>query len=252
MMRSTKPSVTIVVPTYREQTFGESLDYLLDHLDHAPERSVEILVVDDSNPEEHAQLVSAVSARHGRMGPNRRIEVLSGPRLGKGAAVRAGAKAAKGDIIFLIDADIPVLPSFIDLFLEKIESGVDIVIAVRDADRYAGDPVRRVLARGLLALQTVAVFHRRLFADTQCGFKAFRGDVLRELTSLQFTDGGMYDLEYLYAALQRGFRIEQVPVQLRGEVRQSRINLLRCVFVDPLEILYFKGRGVFGYYRRGS
>jgi glycosyltransferase involved in cell wall biosynthesis len=253
MQTRTEPSVTVLIPTYREHAFGECLDYLLDHLDKTPERSVEILVIDDSSPAEHAQLIAAVrdcGERRSRSGPARRIEVMEGPHRGKGAAIRAGAFAAKGSVVFLIDADIPVVPEFIEVFLEKIAAGADVVIGVRDPDRYGGDLVRLALARGLLALQTVAVFHRRMFADTQCGFKAFRADVLRDLAKVQLTEGGMYDLEYLYVAVLRGLRVEQVPVTLRGEVRATRINLLRCVTMDPGEIGYFKLRGMLGYYRR--
>ena len=249
MQTTTEPSVSVLIPTYREHAFGPCLDYLLDHLDQTPERSVEILVIDDSNPAEHAQLIDVVRERSSRPGPTRRMEVMPGPHLGKGAAIRAGVSAARGSVIFLIDADIPVVPSFIDKFLERIDAGADMVIGVRDPDRYAGDPVRRVLARGLRALQTIAVFHRPLFADTQCGFKAFRAAPLRALAKIQLTDGGMYDLEYLYAAVQRGLRVEQIPVTLRGEVRASRINLLRCILVDPEQIGYFKLRGMLGYYR---
>jgi dolichyl-phosphate beta-glucosyltransferase len=250
MQTRTEPSVSVLIPTYREPAFGECLDYLLDHLDKTPDLAVEILVIDDSSPAEHAQLIATVQERRRRGGPDRRMEVIAGPRLGKGAAIRAGVAAAKGSVIFLIDADIPVVPRFIDVFLERIAAGADVVIGVRDPDRYAGDLVRSALAIGLRALQTVAIFHSAAFADTQCGFKAFRADVLRDMAELQLTDGGMYDLEYLYVAVKRGLRVEQVPVELRGEVRPSRINLLRCILVDPGQIGYFKLRGMLGYYRR--
>jgi dolichyl-phosphate beta-glucosyltransferase len=250
MQTRSEPSVSLLIPTYREHAFGECLDYLLDHLDETPDRSVEILVIDDSSPAEHEQLIATVEQRRGRRGPDRRMEVIEGPRLGKGAAIRVGVAAAKGSVIFLVDADIPVPPEFIDAFLEKIAAGADVVIGVRDPHRYAGDLVRGALAIGLRALQTVAIFHSALFPDTQCGFKAFRADVLRAMAEVQLTDGGMYDLEYLYVAVKRGLRVEQVPVSLRGEVRPSRINLLRCILVDPGQIGYFKLRGILGYYRR--
>jgi glycosyltransferase involved in cell wall biosynthesis len=243
--------VSIVIPTYKEYTFGDSLDYLGDHLRAHPDWRVEIIVVDDSDDDGFAMLKEAVDARRASLEPQTTIKVLRGPRLGKGAAVRMGALAAREGIVFLIDADIPVFPRFIDVFLERVQRGADIVIGERDPDRYEGNPLRQVLARGLFALQSTVVFHRRLFEDTQCGFKAFRADVLQTLANLQFTEGGMYDLEYLYAATQRRLRVERVRVELRGEVRASRINLFRCIVIDPLEIFYFKGRGMLGYYRRG-
>ncbi len=239
-------SETLIIPTFREATFGESLDYLLAHL----QGPVEILVVDDSDEDGFAKLEADVRERLPRLARGITIAVHRGPRLGKGAAIRMGALAASGDFVYLMDADVPVLPEFIDVFRQKLAEGADIVIGVRDPHRYAGAPLRRVLALGLRALQTLVVFQHATFSDTQCGFKAFDGKVLRSLARLQFTKGGMYDLEYLYAATKRQLRIEQVPVVLRGEVRASRINLLRCVLIDPFEIFWFKGCGLFGYYGR--
>lgn len=249
-LTSANAGVSFVIPTFREYAFGDSLDYLLDYLRTHEGRRFEILVVDDSDDEGFAQLQAVVDERRRALGSLTTVEVIRGPRRGKGAAVRVGALAARQDFVFLVDADVPVPPRFIAVFLDRLAAGADIVIGERDAGRYAGKPLRHVLARGLLALQTVVVFHGRKFSDTQCGFKAFRADVLRALAKVQATDGGMYDLEYLYAATRRKLRVEHVAVELRGEVRESRINLVRCMVHDPLAIFYFKGRGILGRYER--
>jgi len=254
-MSDVKPQyhvVSFVIPTLREYAFGESLDYLIAHLGHLAGHQLELVVVDDSDDDGRAALSVTIDERRSCLPPRVSIRVLGGPRLGKGAAVRLGALETRGDAVFLMDADIPVIPGYIDVFLEHLAAGADLVIGQRDAGRYAGRPLRQILARGLYALQTICVFHERLFSDTQCGFKAFRGDLLRELASLQSTKGGMYDLEYLYAARRRRLRIDQVPVELRGEVRPTRIKLFRCIAIDPLEIFYFKGRGMLGHYEPQS
>jgi dolichyl-phosphate beta-glucosyltransferase len=54
-------------------------------------------------------------------------------------------------------------------------------------------------------------------ADTQCGFKFFRGDVARELFALQQIDGYIFDVEVLFLARARGYRIAQVPVRWRDD-----------------------------------
>jgi hypothetical protein len=164
--------------------------------------------------------------------------------------VRLGAREATGSIVFVADADLPVPLSFVKEFIDTIhDTGADLVIGERPRDRYANDLLRHVVARALRLIQRVFVFHARLFEDTQCGFKAFRGDALRALADRQIVDGGMYDLEYLYAAMDQKRRVERVPVSLRGEVRPSRINVLRCVLFDPIDIVRFKVAGARGRYR---
>jgi hypothetical protein len=59
----------------------------------------------------------------------------------------------------------------------------------------------------------------------------------------------MYDLEYLYAAIDRGLKYDRVPVPLSGEVRASRINVWRCILFDPFDIIKLKVAGIFGRYK---
>jgi hypothetical protein len=98
-------------------------------------------------------------------------------------------------------------------------------------------------------IQRTLVFQGGLFEDTQCGFKAFRGPALRAITARQIINGGMYDLEYLYAAIDRKLKFDRVPVPLSGEVRASRINVWRCILFDPFDIIKLKVAGVFGRYK---
>jgi hypothetical protein len=58
----------------------------------------------------------------------------------------------------------------------------------------------------------------------------------------------MYDLEYLYAAVRRGLVVERIDVTTRAEVRPTRINVLRCIVFDPIDILRLKAAGVLGRY----
>ena len=55
------------------------------------------------------------------------------------------------------------------------------------------------------------------FPDTQCGFKFFRGPVLRDLFEQARTDGYMFDVELLLLATRRGYRISRVPVCWRDD-----------------------------------
>lgn len=178
------------------------------------------------------------------------VRVVDGAHGGKGRAVRDGILAARGDVIVVMDADLtgllPHLPRFIELVAGD---GYDVVIAERDFDFHARKAARLVLSLGLLLAQRLFVFQSLRFFDTQCGMKAFRGDAARAIAAKQRVGGGMYDIEYLYAALQGRMRIAQIPVGRIQELRPSRIRLLRCLRTDPAALIGIKWRGLRGHYR---
>ena len=239
--------------TFREITFGESLDLLLAFFAERPPRPIEILVVDDSERALQDALRETLRQRAGAPPSWITTRLIAGPRRGKGAAVRVGARSAVGETVFLIDADLPVPLVHIDEFLETLaRTGADVVVAERPRDRYADNVVRRFFAGSLRRIQQTLVFHGPAFEDTQCGFKAFRGDVLESLVDQQLVDGGMYDLEYLYAATLRHLNVQRVKVGISPEMRPSRIKLWRCLVQDPFDIVRFKVAGSLGRYDAGA
>ncbi len=173
-----------------------------------------------------------------------------GARRGKGAAVRQGLLASRGDVVVVVDADLaallPQLPRFIDLIARE---GYDLAIAEREHEVKERTLLRYALSYGLLLAQRLFIFQSFRFRDTQCGLKAFRGEVARAIAQKQRVDGGMYDIEYLYAAARNGLRIAQVPVGRVAEERPSRIRLLDCLRRDPPALLGVKWRGLTGKYR---
>src|SRR5205085_2616079 len=69
---------------------------------------------------------------------------------------------------------------------------------------------REVISRSYNAILHVAL--RARFSDAQCGFKALRGDVARELLPEVRDEGWFFDTELLVLAQRRGMRIHEVPV----------------------------------------
>jgi glycosyl transferase family 2 len=238
-----KPALTFLVPTYNESE-GPLLQSLRALVSAQPAlQGFEILLIDDSKPEHERQVQAVVDRVRAELPGGGSIAMLRGPRLGKGAAVRLGASTSTGDIVFIVDADIPVPLHHMRPFVDILMNGVDVVVAERPLWRNV-EPLRRIMSTGLLVIQSIFVFHGHIFTDTQCGFKAFRGDILRALAASQTVQRGMYDLEYLYMAVQAGLVIQRVPVQPNPEVRESRINPWRCLRFDPYDIVRMKGRGV--------
>jgi glycosyltransferase involved in cell wall biosynthesis len=242
--------VSIVIPTLREHAFGDALDEVLAYLRTVPEHAFDIVVVDDSDAVTQARMNDAIALRRVSLPERIGVRFVAGPHLGKGAAVRLGAQTAVGDVVFVVDADLPIPLRYMTEFLETMRAtGADIVIGERSRARYADSPIRQVLSGGLRVIQKSLVFGNARFEDTQCGFKAFRASAFRDIVARQLVDRGMYDLEYLYAATQRRLRIEAVSVAQNPEVRPTRINLLSCLVFDPLDIVRFKVSGAFGRYK---
>ena len=67
---------------------------------------------------------------------------------------------------------------------------------------------------------------------------------------MQTVRGGMYDIEYLYIAVKQRMRIAQVPVSPMRELRPSRLRVLRCLAVDPFDLVRVKWNGIRGRYTR--
>ena len=184
---------------------------------------VEVLVVDDGSKDETAAQAAAAGARVIRLSPNQ----------GKGAAVRAGAEAARGEVVVLLDADGQDDPAEIPLLLAALVPGVDLVIGSRFLGTFEAGAIKRVDRAGNVAL--TRLFNAALGAaitDTQAGFRAIRRATLVGLR----LRARRYDVEteMLAAVLARGGRAVEVPVTRRARAH-GRTDLSRVR--DGLRIL---------------
>ncbi|MEK7284828.1 MAG: glycosyltransferase, partial [Chloroflexota bacterium] len=145
---------------------------------------------------------------------------------GKGAAVRTGVLQASGDPIVFLDADLTIPAEIVTEFLAALARGADIAVASR---YVAGSRVHRPWWRSVMS-GTFRVFARAVVPtgvqDTQCGAKAYRTEVARELFSRQRLDGFAFEVEVLFLARRAGYRIVEIPFTLRQQGPTS-VDLLR-------------------------
>jgi dolichyl-phosphate beta-glucosyltransferase len=237
--RARAPSVTIVLPAYNEAARIEpALDELFGYLRRSGPprlggRSAEelgewdVLVVDDGSEDETAALVeSRPEARPGTDGEAPRLRLLRIAHAGKGAAVKAGMLAARGDVVVFTDADLATPPDQIPLLTEALLRH-DVALGSRvqpdGTDRRTSQPLhRRLLGRLFHAL--AAAWVTGPVADTQCGFKGFRREVARDLFARQRLAGIVFDAELIYLARRRGYSVAVVPVQWNDR-RGSRMRI---------------------------
>jgi len=234
--------ISIIVPTKNEILSGEMVRALVEACngyDH------EILIIDDSKTEIRSKLIQLVETLS-----DHNLRVIKGDGKGKGGAVRKGILHASGTVVFYMDADFRIPLFHVKEFADKIVSeNFDSVIAERGFDKTLRTPLRFFLSLSLFLLVRILVFQSRFFFDTQCGFKAFRADIIKRLASQQIIDGGMFDVEYLYMALKNKLRVAKISVSPFPEIRPSKINLLKCAFCDFFDLVKIKIRGCLGHYK---
>lgn len=202
------PHLSVIIPAFNEAgRIVSTLDRVAAYL-RAQTYTWEILVVDDGSEDDTATLVSdAAQELDG-------IRLLRREHHGKGWAVRAGMLEARGRYRFMCDADLAMPIEWLDKFLEKMDSGIDIVIGSREmfgARRY-DEPFYRHL-RGRIFNWVVRAVAVRGFRDTQCGFKCFRETTADRLFIRQRTRGMGFDVEILYLAAKAGFSVVEMPVE---------------------------------------
>jgi glycosyltransferase involved in cell wall biosynthesis len=213
--------LSIVVPAYNEEhRLPPTLARLHAFLAAQPLRW-EIVVVDDGSRDATCAVVEAAAATI----PNLRL-VRQSPNRGKGAAVRAGMLAARGQIRVMSDADGSMSPDQLPRLLAPILAcTAEISIGSRYAEGARSDakqPWYRVawsrLANTLVQRSLVPGVR-----DTQCGFKAFTAEAARDLFPYGQIDGWAFDLEILALARRAGMTISEVGVQWTDD-RRSRVN----------------------------
>lgn len=202
-MSARRPDLSLVFPAFDEE---ESLGPLLDSaLALAPRLAAdhEIIVVDDGSRDASAAVVSDYCRRD----PSVRL-IRHAANRGYGAALRAGLREARGELVFFSDADLQFDLAQLSELLNHARD-FDIVAGYREPRR---DPWGR---RGLAWMWGTLV--NRLFGlrvrDIDCAFKVFRRHVLEAIPIASL--GAFINTEILVRAEQAGFRIHQIPVTHR-------------------------------------
>ena len=237
-----EPFLSLIIPAHNEQArLPASLPKIHEFL-KAQTFSWEIIVVDSGSRDGTAQVVRDFTARW----PELRLVQVERP--GKGLAVRRGMLAARGDYRFICDADLSMPIDQVPRFLPPSMRDADIAIASREvagAARHDEPTYRHLIGRAFNVLV------RRLtipeIQDTQCGFKCFRRSVAEDLFRVQQVEGWTFDVEILYVALRRGYRIVEVPIPWYynpgSRVRIARDSL--TMFTDLFRIRDNWRRGVY-------
>jgi glycosyltransferase involved in cell wall biosynthesis len=229
-----RPFLSIVVPAYNEQTvIGRFIDSVRSELGRST-FEWEAIIVDDGSFDDTARIVRAGAET------DERIRLVETPHRGKGAAVRHGFVAARGEWVLMADADLSMpwdnLPRF--LALATSANPPHLIIGSREAPgaQRTGETWSRRLS-GRLFNAMVRVFAVPGIRDSQCGYKMLSVQAVSALVPHLTIDGFAFDVELLYLARLAGLRIREVGIVCHCR-HDSRVRVKAGVmsFVDVMRI----------------
>jgi len=240
-----QPLLSIIIPAYNEEhRLPRSLDKIVDFIAQQPE-TIEVLIVENGSRDRTTEIADAYAARYPF------IRVLHSAK-GKGAAVRAGMMAGEGRYLFMCDSDLSMPIEEVRKFLPPVLDNYDVAIASREgpgAHRFNEPQFRHLMGRVFNLIVRVIAIPR--FQDTQCGFKSFRRDVAREVFTDGTMDGWAFDVEALFIALRRGYKVVAVPINWYHDP-DSRVNPIHYTWRMFRDVRQIRINGWKGVYDRHS
>jgi dolichyl-phosphate beta-glucosyltransferase len=220
--------LSVVIPAYNEQAvIGDTVRRVAAYLESRGDG--ELIVVDDGSRDETATIVTELAAQHAC------VRYLANDRnRGKGFTVRNGVLASRGNYVLYTDADLVYPIEGVEPFIEAIEQGADVAIASRSHPRtlFALHPrhFSYIHRRYLVGRTYINIVNRLLglgVSDTQAGFKCMRRQAAREVFERITLSNFAFDVEALYIARLRGFRIVEMPVYFLYLGEQSSVQLVK-------------------------
>jgi dolichyl-phosphate beta-glucosyltransferase len=236
------PLLSIVIPAHNEERrLPRTLEQVLAFLKQQ-DYSAEVLVVENGSTDRTLEIARGYAQKHGN------VDVVHSAESGKGLAVRLGMLAAGGEYRFMCDADLSMPIEQVSRFLPPVLTGFDVAIGSREvsgARRY-DEPAHRHLGGRLVNLIIRALILPNL-QDTQCGFKCFRAAIAQDLFRSQRMDGWSFDIELLFVAYRRGYRVVEIPIDWYYR-RESKVSAVRDALRMTGDILRIRANGRRGLY----
>jgi dolichyl-phosphate beta-glucosyltransferase len=215
------PDLTIVIPMFRESArIAKSVALLA--ASPLNRNGVRFLFVDDGSRDSTPTATFAAIEHYGL---NDSTVLCLPENVGKGGALRAGFKAARGRYLAFLDADLSLDPAEVSRAFARMQlSDVDILVGERMVDEREQPKLRRVASRIFRTLAASIVDTG--VVDPQCAMKIFRTSVAKDMFASLQTDGYAFDVEILGRAQQAGLRVEELPVAWHHQ-EGSKVDPLR-------------------------
>lgn len=225
------PVVDVVVPVYNEQAAVQrSVRRLHQHLQDSFTFPVRITIADNASTDDTPRIAAELAAEL----PGVRVVRLE--EKGRGRALHHVWSLSDAPVLAYMDVDLSTdLAAFAPLIASLISGHSDLAIGTRlnRSSRVVRGAKREFISRcyNLILKSTL----RAHFSDAQCGFKAIRADVARQLLPHVRDTGWFFDTELLVLAERSGLRIHEVPVDWVDDP-DSRVDIVATAKADLLGI----------------
>ncbi|WP_410642303.1 glycosyltransferase [Amycolatopsis sp. lyj-346] len=222
-----QPVLDVVIPVHNEETDLEPcIRRLHAHLAEHVSYPYRITVADNASTDATLR----VAERLAREFPE--VAVCHLDEKGRGRALNAVWRASDAAVLAYMDVDLSTDLAALGPLVAPLLSGhSDLAIGSRLARgaRVVRGPKREFISRcyNLILRSTLAA----KFSDAQCGFKAIRADVARELLPHVVDTGWFFDTELLVLAQRAGLRIHEVPVDWVDDP-DSSVNIVKTATED--------------------
>lgn len=202
-------TLSIVLPCFNE---ASNLKVLLPQIQSICPQA-EIIVVNDGSIDNTKEVCAEFS-----------VSIISHPySIGNGAAIKSGARHAKGDVIVFMDGDGQHDPSDIPRILEKFDQGFEMVIGARHTNSHASSV--RWFGNWFYNRFASAMTGRNI-EDLTCGFRAVRARVFRKFLYL-LPNGFSYPTTSTMAFFRAGFPVAYVGIHAGKREGKSHIKTIR-------------------------
>jgi putative flippase GtrA len=223
----TETAVEIVVPVYNEAPhLGRSIERLHGYLSEQFPLSWRITVADNASTDSTWEIACDLACRL------KGVRAVHLDRQGRGRALREVWSASTARVVAYMDVDLSTdLDALLPLVAPLVSGHSDVAIGTRLASgaRVVRGPKREVISRAYNMLLKATM--RSGFSDAQCGFKAVRSDIARELLPMIEDQEWFFDTELLLLAEHNGLRIHEVPVDWVDD-SDSRVDVVDTVVAD--------------------
>ncbi len=224
--------LSVVIPVYNEAESLAALHRELDAVASANGYELDLVFVDDGSTDDSWQVIGQLAAR------DPRVHAIRFRRnFGKAAALAAGFDAARGELVFTLDADLQDDPAELPRFLAEIAGGLDVVSGWK-VTRH--DPFHKVgpsrVFNWMVSRLTGVKLH-----DHNCGFKCYRREIFREVRLY----GELHRFVPVLAAA-KGWKVGEISVHHRPrKFGQSKYGVRRFVkgFLDLLTVKFLTDYG---------
>ncbi len=224
---------SLILACYNEgPTFESNIELIVKELKNIKCNWEIVFVEDKSTDETKGRLARIAKKIKGS------LVILHNSNQGRGRTVSDGIKKAHGKICGYMDVDCEIPPSYISLFIQEVENGVDVVVANRFYDSSISSVQRLLASRGYSFI--VKSLLSLPISDSEAGFKFFDRKKILQILQKTKDNGWFWDTEICARAYKAGLSIGQIPVIFtRRTDKKSTVKLFRDTLVYAKRLITF-------------